>query len=362
MSALRPGDPGTPVPAGQDRAARFLAAAAAWTPAGRGDWARAMLAELDQVTGRTARWRFALGAARAALIPPRSTPRSPRLLAAAAIALAGGACAAGAAIHAAAPGAGILAAVLLPGLPAICAWAVLATTPPGRQVPRATQAIRVIAAAAIAACPVIALQALTRYPAGAAGPGTSGWSAVQDVVLAADLTGWLWLVLRLPAPLPAGRSALFGLAAALAAWGGGLLNGLLGGPGAVTVITVFAVLLAGGVLAARYDGDPTSGLGAALWGVLLSVPAGFILSMNPSGAVSPDARDPVNIALAHAQGATSIQAWVTEDDLGASIFALTVVSFAVGVLILLGAVVARDIRRNPPGTARPSSARPARGA
>jgi hypothetical protein len=76
-----------------DLARRFLAAAVALMPASRRDWGRAMLAELDQVAGPAARWRFAVGAAWATLTVPRAR-RLPRL---AAIVLAGAGCAAGAA-------------------------------------------------------------------------------------------------------------------------------------------------------------------------------------------------------------------------------------------------------------------------
>lgn len=46
-----------------DRARRFLGLAARGLPAERLEWGQAMLAELDQVEGRRARWRFTLGCA-----------------------------------------------------------------------------------------------------------------------------------------------------------------------------------------------------------------------------------------------------------------------------------------------------------
>jgi hypothetical protein len=48
----------------------LLAAAVATLPADRRDWGAAMAAELAQVQGRAARWRFAAGCARAAVFPP----------------------------------------------------------------------------------------------------------------------------------------------------------------------------------------------------------------------------------------------------------------------------------------------------
>jgi hypothetical protein len=51
----------------------LLAAAVATLPAGRGEWGQAMAAELAQVPDRPARWRFALGCARAAVLPPEAS-------------------------------------------------------------------------------------------------------------------------------------------------------------------------------------------------------------------------------------------------------------------------------------------------
>ena len=48
----------------------LLAAAATTLPADRRQWGAAMAAELAQVQGRSARWRFATGCARAAVFPP----------------------------------------------------------------------------------------------------------------------------------------------------------------------------------------------------------------------------------------------------------------------------------------------------
>jgi hypothetical protein len=53
-----------------DRAARFLARAVRWMPANRREWGAAMRAELQQIHGAADRWRFALGCAWVALLPP----------------------------------------------------------------------------------------------------------------------------------------------------------------------------------------------------------------------------------------------------------------------------------------------------
>ncbi len=302
-----------------DLAQRFLAAAAARMPAVRRDWGQAMLAELDQVRGRPARWRFALGAARAALVPPRST----RLAWLAAIVLAAGACAAGAAIHALAPGAGVAAAVAVPGLPALCALAVLARPRPARRIRGAGRIVQVITVAGIAACPVLALREVSRYPAGAAGPAHDRG---MTLLFAAELAGYLWLALRQPRPLAGRRSGVFGLAAALVVAGAFLLD-QSGVSGTATWTAALAAPLAAGALATRYDGGPGNGIGAVLWAGLLGGPALFIVNMVlTSRAVSLEARDPQAIAFAHQQGATSVPAWITGDHIGSSIVMLTGIS------------------------------------
>ena len=57
-----------------DAPARLLATAVATLPAERRDWGAAMTAELTQVPDRRARWRFAAGCARAAVLPPQRHP------------------------------------------------------------------------------------------------------------------------------------------------------------------------------------------------------------------------------------------------------------------------------------------------
>ena len=101
----------------RDLAHRMLAAAVTVMRPGRQDWGRAMLAELDHVTAPGERARFALGATRIALFPPRATPGWWALP----LGLAIRAAVAGAAIHALVPAAG-LSPALLTALPAAGAW------------------------------------------------------------------------------------------------------------------------------------------------------------------------------------------------------------------------------------------------
>jgi hypothetical protein len=56
--------------AGTDRPARLLGVAVSFLGPGRAEWGRAMAAELAQVHGRLARWRFALGCAGGTMLVP----------------------------------------------------------------------------------------------------------------------------------------------------------------------------------------------------------------------------------------------------------------------------------------------------
>jgi hypothetical protein len=303
---------------------RFLEIASALTPGRRRDWSRAMLAELDQVTGTAARWRFAFGAARVMLIPPASG----RIAAVVLAVLAG---AAAVVIHAKQPADGIVAAIVIPGLPATGAWIAMARPHPSRRVSLIGGAVQVIAVAAVVVCPVLVLRVSALYP----GNGGNSLPIVGDiitVIFAAELAAYLLLILRRPAPLGLGRhSGLLGLTAATITGVVFLLTQLPGGPVApfplVQVIAIGAPIAAG-LLAAgielrrpRAAMRPWVGISEMLWGGLLTGPAVFIvclLTMSRAG-VDAEARQPATILEAHQQGATSVTAWVAADNLGGAV-------------------------------------------
>ncbi len=341
MNEQPSGDRGGSGPRDDDLASRFLALAVARTPTGRGDWSRAMLAELDQVTGRGARWRFALGAARAALVPPRSS----RL---AAIVLAVGAAAAGLVIHVLLPGTGPVAAVAVPGLPALCAWAALARPYPLRQASAAGRAAQVVAIGAITACPVLALREIALYPGTPGGGAVPYARPVMTVMFAAELAAYLLLVLLRPGLLGTGRhSGLPGLAAALTVGWVLVLNQPRGGQSdnpvmtpAVTEIAIGALLVAGalavlpGLIRRSGIGQSLrSGAGEVMWGVLLSGPAAFIavLLTTSHSAIAAEASEPVFINEAHQQGATSVLSWIANDDLGGAVVLFTAASVIIAL-------------------------------
>lgn len=92
-----------------DGPGRLLAVAVAALPEHRGEWARAMTAELDHLQDRAQRWWFALAGLRVALLPPRANRRLTLGAAAAAV----------------------IAWILLAGLPCGIIGAALGTGPAG---------------------------------------------------------------------------------------------------------------------------------------------------------------------------------------------------------------------------------------
>jgi hypothetical protein len=359
MSGQRPADVGSTGPRGDDLPRRLLAAATAWTPAGRADWSRAMLAELDQVTGRRARWRFALSAARVALVPPRSG----RLTA---IAAAAGAAAAALIIHLLLPQAGPVAATAVPGLPALSAWFVFSRPGLDRQVSIAGRAAQAIAVACLAACPAAVMREIMLYPAAQAGPGTAPYlGPVWTVIFAAELAVYLLAVLWRPGLLGAGRhSGLPALAALLLVGWFSVLHHPHGG---LVLAMAAGALLVAGTLAAlpgliRGSGIQPglrSGAAEVMWGVLLTGPAllDAMLLVSTRSVIAAEAAVPYTITEAHQQGATSVLAWVASDDLGGAVVLFTMFSITIALIFAIVHVFC-DVYSKPPGPLPAAAGRP----
>jgi hypothetical protein len=187
-----------------DPPGRLLAAAVATLPDHRREWGMAMNAELAEVQGRSARWRFALSSARAALRPP---PLGGWPVLALVTGVVAAAAAAAPAVEAALPGLGVFA-VSFVGL--VGAMVVLALARSRRlrvPVPAATLLVTGGVAAAITMTVIFLLRdpAAARYlpPANA-------------VFLAAVLAGCLWIAVAAPRSLSSNRLAPhLGVAAAV---------------------------------------------------------------------------------------------------------------------------------------------------
>jgi len=373
------GPGGGPSGRDSDRPARLLRILSGRTSVGRGEWGQAMLAELDEIAGSRARWQFAIGSARTMVLP---SPLSLVGLIPLAVAAAGAI-----ALYIALPGLGFWA-IAVPGAPCLCAWAAVArpTARPSRGV--SSRAGQIVAIAVLLACPLLGLRLLTLSPGGAGGSAIS-W-AIVSTTFCADMVAYLLLVLRRPDPLGAWRySGVLGLGAALAIGGVFQLNQPPGGlssylpapvANSAVVGTAIATPVAAGVLAALLS-HPRGGLGQRLrsgagemlWACLLSAPVVFIgdVLATSRSAIATEAAQPGTIVQAHQDGATSVLAWVSGDDVGAAVVMFALLSTASLLFFLavhaLSAVVralsaARDERDTPAAAAfAPEPSSPAAG-
>ncbi|HUB40616.1 MAG TPA: hypothetical protein VMA72_17360 [Streptosporangiaceae bacterium] len=336
-------------PPADDLARHFLALVVARAPADRGEWSEAMLAELDQVAGRRARWRFALSAARAALVPPGSGRLSGYLLAAFAVTAA-------TVMHVLMPQTGLVAAVAVPGLSALCAWVALSGPVGPSEASAAGRVVQAVAVAALVACPMLAIRLIAAYP----GQTLGDLPHIVPVAtfVGTELTACLLLVLRRPALLGAGRhSGPAGLAAAAATGSLFLLQQPPGGQSDNPVVTTAVVATAIGaplaagivtavvhfVAAGRFGRSVRCAVCEVLWGALLTGPAATIafLLTTSRNAVAAEAAEPVFIIEAHHQGAASVLAWVAQDDVGGALSVFTVLTLGSMLVFLVSYGVLR---------------------
>ena len=193
-----------------DPPGRLLAAAVAALPERRREWGSAMIAELAEVRGRSARWRFALSSARATLwLPPAGGWPVLALVTGAVVA---SVAAVGPAVGAAVPGLTVFAVTFTGLVGAMVVLAVARSRRPRLPVPAPTVLVAGGVAASIAATVIF----LRREPAAA-----QHLPPPAAVYLAAVLAGCLWIAVAPPRWLGADRLAPhLGAAAAVvfAAW------------------------------------------------------------------------------------------------------------------------------------------------
>jgi hypothetical protein len=189
----------------KDPPGRLLAAAVATLPDHRREWGMAMHAELAEVRGRSARWRFALSSARAVL-------RLPSLGGWPVLALATGVVAAAVAaaaltVGAAVPGLGVFAPSFVGLVGAMVVLAVARLRRMRLPVPAPT----LLVTAAVAAAITMTVIFLLRDPAAA-----RYLPPANAVFLAAVLAGCLWTAVAAPRSLGTNRLApRLGVAAAV---------------------------------------------------------------------------------------------------------------------------------------------------
>jgi hypothetical protein len=255
----------------------LLAAAVAALPERRREWGRAMTAELAEVQGRSARWRFALSIVGAMLwLPPAGGWPVLALVAGVVVA---SVAAAGPAVGAAVPGLRVFAVSFTGLVGAMVVLAVARWRRPRLPVPAPTVLVTGGVAAAIAATVIF----LRREPAAA-----EYLPPAAAVYLAAVLAGCLWVALAAPRWLGSSRLAPhFGAAAAgvFAAWFW-LANHTDGTEGSlplvlllavVLVCTPVAVFLVPAFAAGRAGRSFRSGLQAAVWTVAAMIPLTYAI-------------------------------------------------------------------------------------
>ena len=342
--------------AGHDRARSLLTLAVRLLPPQRRDWGQAMLAELDQLQDRWARWRFALGCVRVALAPPRAAP-PPGLVVQAAIVV--GAAGVGLGISLVSPALQLFAmlfAVLLAG----CVWMALlgsqtagiSRTGPGR-------ILRAVLLTGVAGAVGVVLYGAVRYP-GAVGEPWYPVLTLLSVVLAATLSGSVWMALVPPRAATTHLVAVrrYGLVGGLVVGGlpvagnaaaslgyGKPLTGWSWLAAAIAALTIAAV-------AARASNDARAGFQAGLWTGLVGALTLFVAGMAATYAVATAGRlsptDAYTIRAFQDSGLPDLTTYVVGDDLGGSIMLLVwipLLCLAIGTLG--GALGASRPRRTP---------------
>jgi hypothetical protein len=260
-----------------DPPGRLLAGAVAALPERRREWGMAMIAELAEVQGRWARWRFALSCARATLwLPPAG---GWPVLAVVTGAVVASVAAVGPAVGAAVPGLTVFAVTFTGLVGAMLVLAVARSRRPRLPVPVPTVLVTGAVAASIAATVIF----LRREPAAA-----QYLPPAAAVYLAAVLAGCLWVAVASPGWLGANRLAPhLGAAAAVvfAAWF--LLTNRLDGTqppfplvlllGLVFAFAPFAVFFVPAFAAGKAGRSLRSGLPAAVWTVTAAMPLTYAL-------------------------------------------------------------------------------------
>jgi hypothetical protein len=188
-----------------DAPGQILELAITTLPDNRLEWGVAMTAELAEVTGRSARWRFALGCAGAALWPPRGG-RAVFALGVGLLVLAV-TMATGSVVEDLVPGMAVFAAAFVALVGALVLLGVARSRSP--RWPAWVPAL--VGVGCLAAVVVSTATFLLRYPE-AANHLTPQWAAYLAVVL----TGCLWIAVAPPRPLVTGWLApLIGVGAAI---------------------------------------------------------------------------------------------------------------------------------------------------
>jgi hypothetical protein len=324
-----------------DGPALLLAAAVHLLPDRRRDWGAAMSAELAQLHTPAARWWFALGCARVALFPPRSSRLPVVAVGTATVAAAVGA---SLALGHVLPAFQVFAATFTMLVGALATLTVGRSRRPSRTVPGLTVTAAMLAG--VAGCVAIFAYVAVRYPLAARDP-----SHLFSMLFAAVLTGYVWLALAPPRVLTTSRSARrIGAGAALVGFGVGYpLVAATSYDGQVLYLLAGLFLLVPGsaVAAAVVGGTRRHGAEAAVW---LGLVGGLLIFA--VHLVVPMLGYQVDAALAdegYPPGSRpDLDSWLTTvlgRELGGGIFALLLLPGWALLLGLIGGATGRAARR-----------------
>jgi hypothetical protein len=321
---------------------RMVTAAANRLLADRGDWGRAMLAELAHVPGRVDRWRFAAGVVRVALFPPS---RRPRMVAVAVTGLVATAAATAAAAREV-PSLSLFTAVL--GL-LLCGYATAAAAR-SRRLPRtpAQVTVGVVALAGLAATIACAVWTAAAHPQATTDP-----THVYSVLLAIILCAYLAFTIARPRLGVHTNTTLWcALAATLACgavWTVFALSSSAGNDRIVgyLYVTGAAAGLAVSIGVSAATDSRSAGIRAALLTAFLSAPIHFAVAITTLLRSSDyTLTDPYDQAAYPHSGFTDIAGYLLSDALGGEIIGALMLYPVVTLLCgLVGAIAGDGIHR-----------------
>jgi hypothetical protein len=255
-----------------DAPGQLLAAMVATLPEPRQRWGEAMLSELGQVRGRSARWRFALSCARAALSLP--LPAGWPVLAIVAGVVVAAVTAAYTVVGAALPGFGFFAAIFV----AVVGAMVVTAIARARRVRLPVLAPTLLVTGAVAISVTTTAVFLVRHPAAA-----EGLSPVRAGVLAVAFAGSLWLAVAPPRRLGSGRLAPhLGVGAAAVFVLGILVVSRTTTEGLPAIWLIFGPMptfMVPAFIAAAADRSFRAGMQAGIWTAVAVTPFGYALGM-----------------------------------------------------------------------------------
>jgi hypothetical protein len=322
---------------------RIVAAAVSRLFTGRGDWGRAMLAELSHVDGRVHRWRFAVGVVRVALFPP-SRQRSRAVV----VALVGWVVAIGMTVAAAreVPSLSLFAGVL--GL-LLCGCATTAAARSWR-LPRTPPQVVV---GVVALTGFVAVVGCAVWTAAAHPSATTDPTHVYTVLFAIVLCVCLVLTLTGPGPGAHPNTVLWSVLAATlacaATWTVATLT-TSAGPVGYLWVTGAAAGLAVSIGVSAATGSSSAGIRAALLTAFLSAPIHVAIDLTTLLRASDyTLTSPYDKAAYPHSGFPDVASYLLSDTLGGEIIGgLMLYPIILLLCGLLGTLAGDGFRRHAP--------------